>query len=71
MSDAVSGCTRSLDVVFVLDLSSGDLDLIYRVSLPFLRSVADSLPLRPDRVRLSFVTAVDTPNVVFYLNTYR
>jgi len=67
----VSGCARSLDVAFVLDLSSGDLDLIYRVSLPFIRSVADGLPLRPDRVRLSFVTAVDTPRVQFYFNTYR
>jgi len=67
----VSGCLRSLDVAFVLDLSSGDLDLIYRVSLPFIRQVADGLPLRPDRVRLAFVTAVDTPTVQFYFNTYR
>jgi len=58
-------------VAFVLDLSSGDLDLIYRVSLPFIRRVADGLPLRPDRVRLAFVTAVDTPTVQFYFNTYR
>jgi len=67
----VSGCARSLDVAFVLDLSSGDLDLIYRVSLPFIRLVADGLPLRPDRVRLALVTAVDSPAVQFYFNTYR
>ena len=65
------GCARTLDVAFVLDLSSGDFDLIYRVSLPFIRQVADGLPLRPDRVRLAFVTAVDTPTVQFYFNTYR
>ena len=58
-------------MAFVLDLSSGDLDLIYRASLPFIRLVADGLPLRPDRVRLAFVTAVDSPTVQFYLNTYR
>jgi len=58
-------------VAFVLDLSSGDLDLIYRVSLPFIRQVASGLPLRPDRVRLAFVTAVNTPTVHFYFNTYR
>ena len=60
-----------MDVAFVLDLSSGDLDLIYRVSLPFIRQVADGLPLRPDRVRVAFVTAVDAPTVQFYFNTYR
>ena len=58
-------------MAFVLDLSSGDFDLIYRVSLEFIRLVADGLPLRPDRVRLAFVTAVDTPAVQFYFNTYR
>ena len=66
-----AGCARSLDVAFVLDLSSGDLDLIYRVSLPFIRQVADGLPLRPDGTRVAFVTAVDTPTVQFYFNTYR
>ena len=60
-----------MDVAFVLDLSSGDLGLIYRVSLPFIRQVADGLPLRPDRVRVAFVTAVDAPTVQFYFNTYR
>jgi len=58
-------------VAFVLDLSSGDYNLIYRVSLPFIRLVADGLPLRPDRVRLAFVTAADTPTIQFYFNTYR
>jgi len=58
-------------VAFVLDLSSGDLDLIYRVSLPFIRLVADGLPLRPDRVRLAFVTAVNTASSQVYFNTYR
>lgn len=60
-----------MDVAFVLDLSSGDLGLIYRVSLPFIRLVADGLPLRPDRVRVAFVTAVNVPTVQFYFNTYR
>jgi len=52
-------------------MSSGDLDLIYQVSLPFIRLVADGLPLLPDRVRVSFVTAVNSPTVQFYFNTYR
>ena len=58
-------------MAFVLDMSSGDLDLIYQVSLPFIRLVADGLPLLPDRVRVSFVTAVNSPTVQFYFNTYR
>jgi len=58
-------------VAFVLDLSSGDLDLIYGVSLPFIRQVAEGLPLRPEGTRLSFVTAVGQPVTQFYFNTYR
>ena len=58
-------------MAFVLDLSSGDLDLIYRVSLPFIRQVAEGLPLKPDRTRSSFVTAVGQPTTQFYFNTYR
>ena len=58
-------------MAFVLDMSSGDLDLIYQISLPFIRLVADGLPLVPDRVRVSFVTAVNEPTVQFYFSTYR
>jgi len=61
----------SLDVAIVLDLSSADFNLIYSMSLPFIRHVVNGLPTRPDKTRIAFITAVDAPSVQFYLNTYR
>jgi collagen type VI alpha len=63
-------CSKSMDLVFVLDMSSADFDLIYTISVPFIRQVSYGLPVRPDRVRLALVTAVDTPTVQFYLDSY-
>jgi hypothetical protein len=66
------GCGAvSLDVAIVLDMSSADYNQIYSTSLPFIKQVVYGLPTRSDRTRISFVTAVDTPNIQFYFNTYR
>ena len=58
-----------MDIAFVLDLS-GSVDVVYDVSLRFIRRVIYGLPMRFDRARVALVSYSDDARVRFLLNTY-
>ncbi|KAI0230324.1 Collagen alpha-6(VI) chain [Lamellibrachia satsuma] len=62
-------CTKSLDLVFVMDLS-GSVENEYEMSVQFAQRVVYGLNMRYDRTRVAVVTFSTTVGDQFYLNSY-
>ena len=65
----ISGCSRLLDVVFLLDFS-GSVDDTYSLVLNFIKHVVHGLEFSFDRTRVALATFSDRTDVKFHLNTY-
>lgn len=64
-----SGCTRRLDLVFVLDLS-GSVEKEYHLVVNFARAVTHGLNIDSDLVRVGVVTYATSVTDQFFMNTY-
>ena len=64
-----AGCTKSLDLVFVMDLS-GSVKDEYEMSVQFAHLVVYGLNMLYDRTRVGVVTFATTVGDQFYMNTY-
>ena len=65
----LTGCTKSLDLVFVMDLS-GSVKDEYEMSVQFAHLVVYGLNMLYDRTRVGVVTFATTVGDQFYMNTY-
>ena len=64
------GCSRQLDVAFILDLS-GSVEENNRLIMEFARRVAYGLDFSLDRARVATLAFADQVLRQFYLNTYQ
>ena len=65
-----TGCSRTLDVVFILDLS-GSVEEHRRLAIAFTEEVIYNLDMSFGRTRIAVITYGDDATMQFDLNTYR
>lgn len=66
----LTGCTKQMDVTFILDLS-GSVDTIYDISVSFINEVVYGLPFQMGRAHVALVSFSDSARVEFYLDKYQ
>lgn len=66
----MTGCSRQLDVVFLLDLS-GSVEEEQRLIMEFARRTVYGLDMSLDRTRVATIAFADRTIDQFYLNTYQ
>ncbi|KAI0210897.1 Collagen alpha-5(VI) chain [Lamellibrachia satsuma] len=59
VSNTCDGCTKQMDVTFILDVS-GSADTVYSISVNFINSVIYGLPVSGDGARVAFVSYSDS-----------